>query len=175
MSARSRTMQLSAILGVTALIFLLDLFFLFYETSHGLNPAQSLASASLIPIDWLPVIGVVVLSLATWYEAYYRIFPRRGFEVDPLGRIRLARAVLFSLTLFVLILYVPTLIRSSWFWGAMSGVVQLHGFANALLNDVAPLLMFDLVWEYAGLQILAAAVMILGAWAFARTTRRVRK
>jgi len=182
MAVRSRTMQMPSIIGITIVISLLDLFFLLYETSHGLNLAQSSASAGVsvpIPLEWLPVVGVIVLSLVTWYEAYYRIFPRRGFEVDALGRIRLVRAVVFSLTLFVLVLYVPALVRSSWFWGTMSAtgksITQVQDFGNSLLKSVRPLITFDLVWQYASFQVLASTVMVLCAWAFARATRRVRK
>lgn len=180
MAVRSRAMQLSSILGVTLLISLLDVFFLFYETSHGLNLTPSPTSISIpIPLEWLPVIGVVVLSLTTWYEAYYRVFPRRGFEVDALGRIRLLRAVLFSLTFFVLVLYVPALIRSSFFWGTLAetgkSVTQLRDFGNSLLKSVGPLFTFDPVWQYASFQVLASLVMVLGAWTFARARRRVRK
>jgi hypothetical protein len=162
------------------LLSLLDVFFLLYEVSHGLNLAQSSFSSSIpIPLEWLPVIGVVLLSLVTWYEAYYRIFPRRGLEVDPLARIRLVRAILFSLTLFVLVLYVPALVRSSWFWATLGGtgksITQLRDFDNSLLKSVRPLLTFDLIWQYASFQVLASLVMVLGAWAFARPTRRVRK
>jgi hypothetical protein len=176
MASRSRTVQYSSILEVTFVIFLLDFFFVLYEESHGLNLGNTY---SPFPLDWLPLIGVVVLSLTTWYEAYFRIFPRRGIEVDPLGRLRLARAVILSLTLFVIVLYVPALVRSNWFWAGIAGAgrsfIQMRGLGNSLLNGFAPLFTFDPVWQYASSQVLASIVMVFGAWVFARTVRRVRK
>jgi hypothetical protein len=162
------------------LIFLLDLLYLDFQTSRGLNLAQAAGSTIFpIPLEWLPVIGVVLLSLVTWYEAYHRIFPRRGFEIDPLGRIRLVRAIVFSILLFVLVLYVPALIGSSWFWTTLSSagksVVQVGDFGNALFKNAGSLFSFNQAWQYAGYQVLASGFMLLGAWAFARTTRRVRK
>jgi len=181
MAARSRTMQLSSILGVSAVIFLLDWFYLFYADSHGLEPAQTSTVNGMsfpIPVQWLPVIGVVLLSLLTWYEAYYRVFPRRG-SIDPLGRIRLIRAIVFSITLFVLVLYVPSLLGSDWFWSNVSAtgksVTQIRDIGNFILNSFGSLIGLDMLWGYSSAQILASAVMVLGAFAFARAARRIRK
>lgn len=175
--------KLSSILGVSVLIFLLDWFYLIYITSKGLElktQTFTLSSMSVsIPLQWLPVFGVVLVSLATWYEAYYRIFPRRGIEIDPLARMRLVRAIVLSLALFVLVLYVPSLIRSSWFWTSLSGagksITQVRDFGNSLLNSVQSLILLNLLWQYSISQTLAPAVMVLGTWALGRTARRVRK
>ena len=181
MTARSRTLQVSSILGVSVVIFLLDWFYLIYANSHGLSPVQTTSVGGMsfpIPIQWLPVIGVVVLSLVTWYEAYYRVFPRRG-SIDPTGRIRLIRAIVFSIALFVLVLYVPSLLGSSWFWSNVSAigksVTQIRDFGNFMLNSFGSLIGLELIWTYAIAQVLASAVLVLGAFAFARATRRVRK
>lgn len=183
LAASSFVVKLSSILGVSVLVFLLDWFYFIYLTSHGLDlktQTFTLGSMSVsIPLQWLPVFGVVLLSLVTWYEAYYRIFPRRGIEIDPLARMRLARAIVFSLTLFVLALYVPSLIGSSWFWTSLSeagkNIVQVRDFGNSLLNYVESLIGLNLLWQYSISQTLAPAVMVLGAWAFGRAARRARK
>jgi hypothetical protein len=165
------------------MIFLLDLFYLIFMTFKGLDlKAQAFTIGNVsfaFPLQWLPALGVLLLSLVTWYEAYYRIFPRRGIDIDPLGRIRLARVVVFSVTLFVLVLYVPALIGSSWFWGSMSNggrsVAQLLDMGNSLLTDFQSLLILDSVWQYSISQAVASLVMVLAAWALGRTVRRVRK
>jgi hypothetical protein len=183
MTMKPSRIKLSSILGVTVLIFALDWLFLIYVTSKGFYPkAQSLVIGSLsgsVPLQWLPMFGVVLLSLVTWYEAYYRLFPRRGMEVDPLARIRLARAIVFSLTLFVLFLYVPALLRSGYFWTSLSGmgknIVAVRDFGNSLLSSIGSLYSMDPLWLYSFSQILASAFMVLGAWALARTVRRIRK
>jgi hypothetical protein len=183
MTMSSVTIKLSSILGISALIFLVDWFYLSYVVSKGLEfktPTYALNNVNLsVPLLWLPVLGVVLLSLVTWYEAYYRIFPRRGMEVDPMGRMRLLRAITFSTTLFVLVLFVPTIIRSNWFWSSLSaaakGSTQILGFGNSLLNSVQSLITMNLLWQYSLSQTLAPAVLVLGAWALGRTARRVRK
>jgi hypothetical protein len=165
------------------MVFLLDLFYLNYMTSKGLDlKAQAFTVSNMsiaFPLQWLPVLGVLLLSLVTWYEAYYRIFPRRGIEIDPLGRIRLARAVMFSVTLFVLVLYVPALLGSAWFWGSMSSagrnLSQLMGLGSSLQNNFQSLLVLDALWQYSIAQVVASLVMVLAAWALGRTVRRVRK
>jgi hypothetical protein len=181
MAARSRTVQFSSILGVSAIIFLLDWFYLIYANSHGLGPLQTPSVVGMsfpIPIQWLPLTGVVVLSLVTWYEAYYRVFPRRG-SIDPMGRIRLIRAIVFSTALFVVVLYVPLLLGSNWFWSSVSAigksVTQIRDFGNFMLNSFGSLIGLEMIWAYAIAQVLASGALVLGAFAFARAARRVRK
>jgi hypothetical protein len=165
------------------MILLLDSFYLIYLTSKGLDlKAQTFTISNIsiaFPVQWLPVFGVLLLSLVTWYEAYYRIFPRRGIEIDPLGRIRLLRVVVFSVTLLVLVLYVPALMGSAWFWGGMSNAErnfsQFIGLGNWLLNNFQSLLVLDSVWQYSITQVVAPLVMVFAAWALGRTVRRVRK
>jgi hypothetical protein len=179
----SFTIKLSSILAVSVLIFMLDCFYLTYVVSKGLElktQTYALNSVNLsVPLLWLPVFGIVLLSLVTWYEAYYRVFPRRGMEVDPMGRMRLMRAIAFSTTLFILVLFVPTIIRSNWFWSSLSaaakGSAQILDFGNSLLNRVQSLMTMNLLWQYSLLQTLAPAVLVFGAWVLGRTTRRVRK
>jgi len=181
MAARSRTVQLASILGVSGVIFLLDWFYLIYANSHGLDFVQAPSVGGMtfpVPIQWLPVIGVVMLSLVTWYEAYYRVFPRRG-SIDPMGRIRLTRAIVFSIALFIFVLYVPSLLGSDWFWTGVSAigknVTQVRSFGNFMLNSFGSLIGLEMIWTYAIGQVLASAVLVLGAFAFARAARRIRK
>lgn len=165
------------------MIFLLDWFYMAYLTSKGLDlKAQALTFSGInlsLPLQWLPVLGIVLVSLVTWYEAYYRIFPRRGIEIDPLGRMRLVRAVAFSVTMFVLILYLPAILGSGWFWTTVSNasksIAQVRDFGNSLLASARSLMWLDLIWQYSMSQALAAAVMVFGALVLGRATRRVRK
>jgi hypothetical protein len=183
LATSSFTVKLSSILGISALIFLVDWFYLSYVVSKGLElktPTYALNNVNLsVPLLWLPVLGVVLLSVVTWYEAYYRIFPRRGMEIDPMGRMRLFRAITFSTTLFVLVLFVPAIIRSNWYWSSLSaaakGSAQILSFGNSLLNTVQSLITMNLLWQYSLSQTLAPAVLVLGAWVLGRTARRVRK
>jgi hypothetical protein len=183
MSMRPSRIKLPSIFGVTALIFALDWFFLIYMTSKGFySKAENLMIGGMsgsVPLQWLPVFGVVLLSLVTWYEAYYRLFPRRGMEVDPLARIRLARAIVLSMTMFVVLLYVPALLRSGWFWTGLSeigkNIAAVRDFGNSLLSNTGSLFTMDELWLYSLSQILASTLMMLGAWTLARTARRARK
>ncbi len=183
MAVSSFTIKLSSILGVSLVIFLLDWFYMAYLTSKGLDlKAQALTFSGMnlsLPLQWFPVLGIALVSLVTWYEAYYRIFPRRGIEIDPMGRMRLVRAVMFSVTMFVLILYLPALVGSGWFWTIVSngskGIAQVRDFGNSLLASAQSLMRLDLIWQYSMSQVLAAAVMVFGALVLGRATRRVRK
>jgi hypothetical protein len=91
----------------------------------------------------------------------------------------LLRAVVFSLAVFVLVLYVPYLIGSNWFWARISetgrSITQVHDFGLSLLNTVQSMMLMNQLWQYSLSQILAAAAMIFGAWAFARSARRQKK
>jgi hypothetical protein len=183
MPVSSFTIKLSSIFGVSLVVFLLDWFYMAYVSSKGLDlNAQALTIGGVnlgLPLQWLPVLGVVLVSLVTWYEAYYRIFPRRGIEIDPLGRMRLMRAAVFSVTMFVLILYVPALIGSLWFWtgvtNAGKNIVQVRDFGNSLLGSVEAVMRLEVIWEYSLSQALAAGVMVFGALILGRSVRRVRK
>lgn len=183
MSSTSPLTKWPTIIGVTVLLVLLDAFFIIYVTSYGLEAKSQIVPGGAnigLPLPWVPLLGVVLLSLVTWYEAYYRVFPRRGvFEIDPLGKLRFLRAVVFSITMFVIVLFLPYLIGSNWFWARISetgrGVTQVHDFGLSLLNSVESMMGLNQIWQYALSQILAPAVMIFGAWAFARSTRRQRK
>ncbi len=96
-----------------------------------------------------------------------------------MGRMRLVRAIAFSTTLFILVLFVPAFIGSNWFWTGLSaagkGSALVLGFGNSLLNGVQSLMTMNLLWQYSLSQTLAAAVMVLGVWVLSRATRRVRK
>ena len=96
-----------------------------------------------------------------------------------MSRMRLVRAIAFSTTLFILVLFVPALIRSNWFWSSLStagkGSVQVLDFGNSLLGAVQSIITLNMLWQYSLSQTLAPAVMVLGVWALSRVTRRVRK
>jgi hypothetical protein len=183
MASGSFAIKITSILGVSLLILLLDSFYLIFMNSKGLDlNAQTFTIGNMsiaFPLQWLPVFGVFLLSLVTWYEAYYRIFPRRGIEIDPLGRVRLARVVVLSVTCFLLVLFVPALIGSAWFWSGLStagrSFSQLVGLGNSLLNNFGSLLVLDALWQYSISQLVASLVMVLVVWTFARTVRRARR
>lgn len=183
MSASSPTMKWATILGVTAAITLLDLLFTVYMTSYGLEmKVQEIALGSVkfsIQLQWLPFVGVVLLSFIAWYEAYYRIFPRRGFEIDPLGRMRMLRAIVLSLALFIWVMFTPYLVGSGWFWARIGetgkSITQVHDFGLSLLATVEPWMLMNQLWQYSFSQVLAPALMVFGAWFFGRAARRPRK
>jgi len=180
--ASKPTTKVAYILGVTVVVLLLDLLFVFYVTSHGFNPSGNpiMINSLSLQLQWLPVFGVVVVSLVGWYEVFARLFPRwAGPDLDPLARLRLIRVIVTSIAVFVVFLYLPYLLGSNWFWERMShlsrDVAQFRGFGNWLLNFEMPVLMLDPVWQYSITQILASGVMIVFAWIFARPMRRVKK
>ena len=88
--ASNRSSKLSLILGVTIIVLLLDLLFVFYMTSHGLGamPNELTIGGVGIQLQWLPVLGVLIVSLVAWFDtSLTRIFPGWiGPEVDPLAR-----------------------------------------------------------------------------------------
>ncbi len=175
--------KLSTAAGVSAAIFLLDWFYLTYVISYGFEAkTQNFMLGSLvfsIPIQLLPVLGVLLVSLVGWYEVSERIIPRRaGPEVDPLARARFMRAIAFSIMAFVCVLYIPYLTGSNWFWAGVSrlgrGIPQFLGL-RALLNAQMPLMVLDPLWKYSLSQILATGAMIIVAWVFGRVAKRPRR
>ena len=181
MAPNSATKFLSVI-GVTVVVLLLDLLSVYYATSHGLNVMGKalVLDGTALPVQWLPVIGVAVVSLVVWYEVFTRLFPRRaGPETDQLARLRLLRVILFALAAFVFLLFVPYLFGSNWFWAKLShlsqSIGQLRGFGTWLLSAETQFTSLDPIWQYSTLQIISSAAMVLAAWTFTRTPRRTKK
>jgi hypothetical protein len=170
------------VIGVTVVVLLIDLLSVLYATSHGLNVAtDSLALGGFaLPLQWLPFIGIAILSLVVWHEVFTRIFPRRaGPVVDPLAQLRLLRVVIVALAAFACLLFIPYLLGSYWFWAKLShlsrSVGQFRDFGNWLLNTEAQFTGLDAIWQYSTLQILSAGAMVLVAWIFTRQPRRFKK
>lgn len=174
--------KIASVIGVTVIVLLLDLLGVYYATSHGLNIASTMPTLGVLslPVLWLPVIGVALVSLVAWYEVFTRIFPRRaGPEVDPFGRLRLLRVVIFALAAFAFMLLVPYLLGSNWFWAKLShlsrSISQLQGFGNWLFGTETQFISLDPIWQYATLQILSVGAMLLVAWTLTRPSRRFKK
>jgi len=173
----------SAIIATTAVIFLLDWFYLAYITSKGFQlKTYEFALGALklfIPLQWLPVAGVVLVSFVTWYEVSFTIFPRRAApEHDTLSNVRLMRVILLSLAAFVCVLYIPYIFGSDWFWARMSSVSslsQIRNFGVSLLNTDQELMGLDQIWQYSMSQSAALIAMSSFAWIFGRIPKRVRK
>jgi len=179
----NRTKALWAI-GIAAVIGLLDQFYMFYITSFTFQVRTQTVDVGgfklLIPIQWLPILGVFLATLVGWFEVSDKIFPRRsGPEIDQLGYARLLRAIAFSVLTFVCVLYIPYLLGSNWFWAKVSrlghSIPQLRDIGLSLLNTQEPIMTLDPLWQYSISQVLATAAMLLVAWAFSRTSRRPRK
>lgn len=164
-------------------VILLDWLFVAYATSHGFEvkvQALNLGINVSVPLHLLPVIGIALVSLVGWYDLEARIFPRRvTMEVDPLARLRLVRVIVFSLLLFVLVLYVPYLIGSNWFWARMSeasrSISQLRDVGLSILRTSEPAMLLNPLWQYSLSQVLASGAMLLSAAALGRVARRPRK
>jgi hypothetical protein len=71
------------------------------------------------------------------------------------------------------------LIGSNWFWARISetgkSIIQVRDFGLSLLSSVESMMRLNQLWQYSLSQILAPALMILGAWAFGRSARRQKK
>ena len=175
--------KISAILGVTVAVFLLDWFYVVYVTSYGFETkTQEFILGTLnfsIPLQWLPVAGVVLVSLVAWYEVTSTIFPRRaGPGLDSLSNVRLMRVVAISLAAFVCVLYIPYIVGSGWFWARMSSassISQIRDFAVSLLNTDKSMMSLDPLWQYSISQFAALMAMVFSAWVFGRDVRRSRK
>ncbi len=175
--------RFSSIIGTTAVIFLLDWFYLAYMTSKGFEPKiHEFAFDTFklsIPIQWFPVVGVLLVSLVVWYEVSFTIFPRRvALEQDTLSYIRLMRAVIISIAVFVSVLYVPYIVGSDWFWARMSSlssIPQIRDLGQSLLNADETLMGLDQIWQYSISQFAALMCMILFALFFGRSPKRIRK
>jgi hypothetical protein len=172
------------VLGISLLIAALDWFFMFYITSYNFAAnIQEVAFGGFrfaLPIQWLPVIGVFLVTLVAWFDLSAKIFPRRaGPEIDPLANVRLVRAIAFSVMAFVLVLYVPYIVGSVWFWAKVSKIgrslPQVVGLGRSILNAQEGLMTMDPLWQYSISQILATMAMVVVAWACARIARRPRK
>jgi lysylphosphatidylglycerol synthetase-like protein (DUF2156 family) len=173
-----------SVVGISVVIAALDWFYMFYITSYNFEvKTQNFEFGGLtfaVPIQWLPVLGVFLVTLVAWYEVSARIFPRRaGPETDPVAGARLMRAFAFSVMAFVCVLYVPYLLGSVWFWAKLSklgrSIPQVLGMGRSLLKTQEPLMTLNPLWQYSISQILATAAMVIVAWAFSRTARRPRK
>ena len=175
--------RLSTVLGTTAVIFLLDWFFLAYIESKGFGlkiHEFMLGTVKLsIPLQWLPVMGLVLVSLIAWFEVSFALFPRRAApEQDTLSTLRLVRVILVSVAAFVCVLYIPYIIGSDWFWTRMStasNIAQLHDFAQSVLSTGKSVMGLDQIWQYSISQFASLLVMVSFAWILGRGSRRIRK
>ena len=183
MASMSSLAKFSSIAAMAIVVLLLDWFYVLYITAHGfILKMQSYDIAGLsvsVPLQWLPVVGIVLVAFTAWHDVSQRIFPRRGVDVDPLGKLRLLRAVTVSVALFVCVLYIPYLIGSNWFWARLSELSnsysQVTSISQSFLNIDESVMSLNPLWQYSLSQILAAAVIVLSAWLFARLARRPRR
>ena len=180
--ASNTATKATSVIGVTIVVLLLDLLGLYYSASHGLKTTSNalMLNSFSLPLQWLPVIGVTLVSVVAWYDVFTRLFPRRaGPEVDPLSRLRLLRVILMGIAAFAFLLFVPYLLGSNWFWAKLShlsrSISQVQGFATWLLGTETQFISLDPIWQYATLQLLATAAMVLTAWTFTRPARRFKK
>ena len=169
-------------LGWTLAVVLLDLLLVFYVMTHGFESTTSglTIGGFTLQLQWLPLVGVLIVALAVWSDAFTRILPRwLGPEADPMARLRLLRVATISLTAFVCLLYIPYLLGSDWFWRHLSKlshtITPLQGFGNWLGTVEAPVLALNPVWQYATTQVLACLALVFCAWIMARPAKRVRK
>jgi hypothetical protein len=174
--------KVSAIAGVTLVVILLDLLLVFYAASHGFAPTANgiMVGGINLQLQWLPLLGILIVSVASLHDAFTRIFPRwLGPGADPMASLRLMRVLAVCLAAFVCFLYVPYLLGSNWFWLHLShashAVSQLQGFGTWLENVEMPILALDAVWQYSITQIVASAALVFFAWALARPAKRPRK
>lgn len=172
----------SSVLGATAIIILIDLLLIFYALAHGFGSSSNGVTLGGINVQlqWLPLLGVLVVSLAAFYDAFTRIFPRwLKPEADPIARLRFMRVVVVCVAAFTCVLYIPYLLGSSWFWLHLSHVShlihQLQGFGAWLEKVEMPILSLDAVWQYAATQVLAAATLVVFAWVLARPAKRPKR
>ena len=177
LASNQTLLKLCSVLGVTMIVFLVDWFYLIYVTLHGLEPRIQpipLESTSLsLPLQWLPVLGILLLSLVLWYEEFLRIFPKRGAQQsDPLQNLRLLRVITLSLAMFVVVLYIPNVMGSNWFWGVISKVSQMHFLASSVLQTEDWLVTLSPLWQYSMSQVLASTAMVLSAWVLGGPARR---
>jgi hypothetical protein len=180
--ASSLSGKVPSVLAVTAVIVLLDLLLIVYVTSHGFQTANGgLVFGSVnFQLQWLPLIGVVVLSLAASSDAFNRIFPRwLGAGGDPTARLRYLRVFTVALLVFVCVLYIPYLVGSNWFWGNLSNasrsIGQLQGFGSWLERIEMPVLAIDPVLQYSITQIVACGSLVFVTLILARPQKRPRK
>ena len=177
------SIKMSTVLGMTAVIFVLDWFYLAYMTSKGFEPQVHefmLGTLKLtLPLQWLPVTGVILVAFVVWYEVSFTIFPRRtSMEQDTLSSIRLLRAVVVALAVFVCLLYFPYIVGSDWFWARLSGassISQIRDLGLSLLNTDQTLMALDQIWQYSISQSVALLGMVLAAWVFGRSPKRIRR
>lgn len=171
-----------SVLGATVIIILIDLLLMFYVLAHGFGSTSNgvIVGGINVQLQWLPLLGVLFVSLAAFYDAFTRVFPRwLKPEVDPIARLRFMRVVAVCVAAFTCVLYLPYLLGSSWFWLHLSHVShlihQLQGFGAWLENVEMPILSLNAVWQYAATQVLATATLVVFAWALARPAKRPKR
>lgn len=176
------TTRVSSVLGWTVVVVLLDLLLVFYVMTHGFEAMTNglMIGGFSLQLQWLPVLGVLIVALAVWSDVFTRIFPRwLGPDADPMARFRLLRVATISLTAFVCFLYLPYLLGSGWFWSHLSEashlIAPLQGFGNWLEKVEMPILTLDPIWQYAVTQVLACAALVFFAWVFARPAKRLKR
>lgn len=172
----------SSVLGATAIVVLIDLLAIFYVLAHGFSSAGNgaMSGGMNLQLQWLPLIGILLVSLAVFYDAFTRIFPRwLGPQADPLARLKFLRVVAVGVAAFACVLYIPYLLGSSWFWLHLSHVSNvihpLQGFGAWLEKVEMPILSVNAVWQYSATQVLATAALVVFAWALARPTKRPQR
>jgi hypothetical protein len=180
--ASNRMTKVASVVGVTVVVLLLDILFVYYVTSHGFKAGTNelMIGGFAIQLQWLPTIGVLLVSLIGWTEVFTRLFPRwAGPEIDPLAQLRLARVITVSIAAFACFLYLPYLLGSNWFWEGLShlsrSISQFRGFGGWLQSVELPILNSDAVFQYSVAQVVASGAMVAFAWIFARPIRRARK
>ncbi len=184
MSSNPMLVKLSSVLGGAVAIFLIDWFYVAYITAHGFEiKTEKLAVGSLsfpVQLQWLPVLGIMLVTLVAWYEVSTRIIPRRGgLEFDPLARLRLIRVIAISIAIFACILYIPYMTGSNWFWGRLSELgrssSQIRDFGQSLLPTVESAVTTYPLWQYSLSQVLSTAAIVVTAWALGRAAKRPRR
>jgi hypothetical protein len=180
--ASNSTAKLLSVIGVTIIVLLIDFLSVLYATSHGLtfNGKSLSLDGFALALQWLPFIGVALVSLVVWYEAFARLFPRRaGPEADPLAYLRLLRVIVFALAAFACLLFIPYLLGSDWFWAGLSNasrsISQFRDFGTWLVGAETKFTGLDAIWQYSTLQILSVGAMVIVAWIFTRQPRRLKK
>ena len=183
MATVSSSGRVCSIIGMTAVVFLVDWFYMTYIIAHGFESRIEAFNVSslhvALPIQWFPVVGMALPALVASVEISTHIFPKRGFNVDPIGGVRFLRAIVVSLALFVCVLYLPYLIGSNWFWTRLSELSrsfsQIQGFSQSLLITDESAMTLDVLYQYAASQLAAAFALVACTFAFTRVTRRIKK
>lgn len=152
--------------------------YLDYALRHGLEmrsePLSLWGASFSFPLLSLPIIGLLAVSATIGIHQARQIATAPSDQMV-IRRWRVIRAILWPLFIFAVVLYVPAIVTSDWFWRAAATVskviTQLAAPLEGLTATAQQIATFNSVQSLAAFQTIAVVLMVLGALVAVRVRR----